>query len=380
MRKYLLPILLYLFINVLFLNKYTMRITEWHYVLDALYVCVACALMVGLYYWKPRPKTSKILLYSAGLGYGALLIALQYKIDPLGLQVDRWSAIHYFLDNLFQGIYPYSARTHLGGYGSPFPVWQMLHIPFYAIGNVGLSFFAALALFLFVIARSRSAHFALLTLSLLIASPAIQYEIVVRSDLVTNFICVCALCEWLRYKSVRFTDHTLLLAIIAGLCASTRLAAVIPLALLYGYAFLRSGWKKQLLFVLTACTTFVCTFVPFLVWGGNQLLFFEYNPFVLQTRQGSPLVFAIFALIAVAWIVYKKEDLLRFPLYAGVLLTLLVVITFAYNMLTSGNYLLFSATYDITYFNMALPFYILEIASLSPLNNFTAAYDKNRQA
>ncbi|MBQ6723357.1 MAG: hypothetical protein IJQ84_02465 [Paludibacteraceae bacterium] len=361
MRKYLLPILLYLFINVLFVDKYTLRVTEWHYILDALYVCVACALMVGLYYWKPRPKTSKILLYSAGLAYSALLIALQYKIDPIGLQVDRWSAIHYFLDNVFQGIYPYAAQTHLGGYGSPFPVWQVLHIPFYAIGNVGLSFFAALALFLFVITRSRSAHFALLTLILLMASPAIQYEIVVRSDLFTNFMCVCALCEWLRYKSVRFTDYTLLLAIIAGLCASTRLAAVIPLALLYGYAFLQSGWKKQLLFVLTACGTFVCTFVPFLVWGGNQLLFFEYNPFVLQTRQGSPLVFAIFALIAIAWTVYKKDHLQHFHYAAGGLLTILVVLAFGYDIVRTGNGDLYSSSYDITYFNMALPFYLYTI-------------------
>lgn len=361
MRKYLLPILLYLFINVLFVDKYTLRVTEWHYILDALYVCGACALMVGLYYWKPRPKTSKILLYSAGLGYSALLITLQYRIDPLGLQVDRWSAIHYFLDNLFQGIYPYAAQTHLGGYGSPFPVWQVLHIPFYAIGNVGLSFFAALALFLFVIARSRSAHFALLTLILLMASPAILYEIVVRSDLFTNFMCVCALCEWLRYKSVRFTDHTLLLAIIAGLCASTRLAAVIPLALLYGYAFLQSGWKKQLLFVLTACGTFVCTFVPFLVWGGNQMLFFEYNPFVLQTRQGSPLVFAIFALVAIAWTVYKKDHLQHFHYAAGGLLTILVVLAFGYYSVRTGNGDLYSSSYDITYFNMALPFYLYTI-------------------
>lgn len=361
MRKYLLPILLYLFINVLFVDKYTLRVTEWHYILDALYVCVACALMVGLYYWKPRPKTSKILLYSAGLAYSALLIALQYKIDPLGLQVDRWSAIHYFLDNVFQGIYPYAAQTHLGGYGSPFPVWQVLHIPFYAIGNVGLSFFAALALFLFVIARSRSAHFALLTLILLMASPAIQYEIVVRSDLFTNFMCVCALCEWLRYKSVRFTDHTLLLAIIAGLCASTRLAAVIPLALLYGYAFLQSGWKKQLLFVLTACGTFVCTFVPFLVWGGNQMLFFKYNPFVLQTRQGSPLVFAIFALVAIAWTVYKKDHLQHFHFAAGGLLTILVMLAFGYDIVRTGNGDLYSSSYDITYFNMALPFYLYTI-------------------
>lgn len=365
MRKYIPAILLYLLINVLFVDKYSMRITEWHYAIDALYLLIGSGLIIGLNYLRPRNIVSKVLIWSVGIAYSTLLIALQYKIDPLSLQVDRWSAIHYFLDNMFQGVYPYSAQTHLGGYGSPFPVWQILHIPFYLIGNVGLSFFAALIFFLFVLTRSRSAHVALLALFLIAASPAINYEIAVRSDLITNFILVCSLCEWLRFRSVSIQDHTLLIAIITGLLASTRLAATIPLGMLYGYAFLQLNLKKQCIFLATTIITFVLTFLPFFLWDGNQLLFFEFNPFVLQTRQGSPAILIIFVALAIGWTYYKKNHQQHFNLYAGGLLTFLVLLTFAYNMVFSGNYDLFSPAYDITYFNMALPFYICEIATTS---------------
>ena len=362
MRKYLTPIVLYLLINLLFIDKYTMRFTEWHYLCDAIYLLIGSSIILGLSFSKIRERLAKILLWTWYLLYCIIFIVLQYKIDPFSLQVDRWSAIHNFLSNLFHGVYPYSAQTHLGGYGSPFPIWQILHIPFYLLGNVGLSFFFALTGFLFIIVRCHSARTALITLILVSISPAINYEILVRSDLITNFICVCALCEWLRYKSVQLPNYTYLIAILVGICASTRLAAVIPLALLYGYAFLQLGWKKQLGFIMTLGATFTLIFLPFLLWDGNMLLFFEYNPFVLQTRQGGLVVFILFALIAIGWTIYIKDRLQKFNFYAGGLLTILVVFAFIATLIQTGNYNIYSSQYDITYFNMALPFYILEIA------------------
>ena len=68
-------------------------------------------------------------------------------IDPYSIKVDRWSAIHNFLTCLLAGEYPYAAQTHLGGYGSPFPVWQLFHLPFYLLGNVGLSLIVAVIIF-----------------------------------------------------------------------------------------------------------------------------------------------------------------------------------------------------------------------------------------
>ena len=360
--KILLPAFLYLLINVLFVDKYTMRITEWHFLCDALYLFFGIGLMLLVVWLQTCNWKFKPIVWSLGIMYIVSMIYIQFCIDPMTLQVDRWSAIHNFLYNLFHGIYPYAAQTHLGGYGSPFPVWQILHIPFYFIGNVGLSFFVALVLFLYVLAKFESPRVALTALLLIIFSPAINYEVVVRSDLFTNFLVICTLCEWLRHQEILLDKHLYCLAIIIGLCASTRLTAVIPLAYLYGYAFLRLGLKKQAAFVGIVCLTFALTFLPFILWNGEQLIFFEYNPFVLQTRQGSPLVLVLFATIAIVWTIYKKDRLQYFYLQAGGLLTLLVLMTFTYNMIISGDYHLYSSTYDISYFNMALPFYVCAIA------------------
>lgn len=38
------------------------------------------------------------------------------------------------------------------------------------------------------------------------------------------------------------------------------------------------------------------------------------------------------------------------------------MVTFMHNMVLSGNYLIFSSTYDITYFNMALPYLVMGIS------------------
>lgn len=366
MPQILISTILYLLINVLFVDKYSARITEYHYAVDLGYLVLGVALFFAIRWMMQNRKEGhyKTLLIFGGIIYFILMRAVQYSIDPMTLQVDRWSAIHNFLYNLFHGIYPYAAQTHLGGYGSPFPVWQIIHIPFYLLGNVGLSFFVFLWLFLIVVAYYDSPKTAFICLLLIAFSPAAAYEVAVRSDLLTNFLGICTLCKWLQHKQIKLNNHVLLLGIIAGLCASTRLATLIPLGLLYGYSFLQIGWRKQCCFILTTLATFIVTFLPFLVWDFDQLLFFRYNPFVLQTRQGSPVILLLFATIAVGWAIYKKDHLQHFSLHAGGLLSLLVVITFTYNMLSSGDYNLFSSAYDITYFNMAMPFYIYTIAQM----------------
>ena len=116
-----------------------------------------------------------------GLSFFLLAIFLQYVVDPYSLQVDRWSAIHNFLAAMQQGDYPYGASTHLGGYGSPFPVWQILHLPFYFLGNVGLSIFVVVLVFIGTLYHIHSNKVALMATILLFISPAFWYEIAVRT-------------------------------------------------------------------------------------------------------------------------------------------------------------------------------------------------------
>lgn len=358
-----LAIALYVLINVLFVDKYSARITEWHIVVSCIYVvCTGGSLwlMDRIVQKINKPTLWLGIIASLWLGFG---LALQYAIDPMTLQVDRWSAIHNFLDGMLAGIYPYSQQTHLGGYGSPLPVWQLLHLPFYAIGNVGLSILVVLGGLLYTLVKTRGTKQALVVCVLLAISPACWYEIAVRSDLITNIILVAIVVEWLKHKQINLTDHIISIGVMCGLVLSTRLVAVIPLAVAYGYDFIKTGWKKQLVFVLTVASTFAATLLPFILWEGSTLLWFEYNPFVLQTRQGSITVMLLWVTLAIGWTLYTKGEHRLRVISTGLILTTLVVMAFIGKMWTNNAWgELYSSTFDITYLSMALPFYTIAIS------------------
>ena len=365
MNKILQRILLflYLIINVLFVEKYVSRITDYHIVISVIYVIITL-LIVGFFSkWILISTHTKKWEIALAIVFLYLGLRIQYTLDPYLIQVDRWSAIHNFLATMMQGEYPYGASTHLGGYGSPFPVWQMFHLPFYAMGNVGLSIFVVTISFVVTIHYFHSSKVALMTMVLLGISPAFWYEIAVRSDLITNILFVATITEWLSNKQIKLLQNPCSLGILSGLILSTRLVAIIPLCVIYGYEFLHIQWKKRILFLLTTIITFITTFIPFLLWNGSTLLFFEYNPFVLQTRQGSWLVLAVFAVIAISITLYMKGNDKYVSAITGLFLTALVTMAFVEKMwreqLWGG---LFSSTFDITYLSIALPFYIIHLS------------------
>ncbi len=357
-------LLLYIGINVLFVDKYTARITSYHAVCAVVYFLVAgtgAIFIQRITESLRKPKLWLMITCCVGIATG---IVLQYNIDPYSIQVDRWSAIHHFLDAMLQGDYPYGQQTHLGGYGSPLPVWQIIHLPFYAIGNVGLSIVVVIALYIFTIAKIHGVRPALIAILLIIASPAYWYEIAVRSDLITNLMLVGVVCEWLVYYRKELKDNCIGIGVLAGLLLATRLIAVIPLAVIYGYEFLKIGWKKQCIFLIAVLGTFALIIAPFVFWEGSTLLFFEYNPFVLQTRQGSALAGIIFGIIALGITIYVGYERRSRLAITGGLLTLLVCIAFIEKMCRYDMWnALYTSAFDITYFSIALPYYILHLAT-----------------
>ena len=356
-------IFLYTAINVLFVEKYVSRITSCHWVVAIGYVVlIGFALgIMGLY----LSRCTRISRWFWGIlsGFVCVSICLQYSVDPFSLQVDRWSAIHNFLSGMLSGQYPYGQQTHLGGYGSPFPVWQIVHLPFYALSNVGLSMIVVTILFVWTIYRLYSARVALVVLILLSLSPAFWYEITVRSDLMTNVMVSAIIVEWLIHRRIKLEDNVLGIAVLMGCMLSTRLVAIIPLCVVYGYAFLQMNWKKQCAMIFLVAVVFIATFLPFIFWKGSTLLFFEYNPFVLQTRQGSWVVLFIFALAAIVITVWLQERLEYRLIITGFLFTGLVMLAFLAKMWKDDAWTeLFSPTFDITYLSIALPFYVLQLS------------------
>jgi hypothetical protein len=355
-------ILMFVLINAVFVDKYGARVIEWHAWVSCAYALTAIGIVGILLRLVDKLRHPGSWLIAATLLTLGAGIGLQYAIDPMSIQVDRWSAIHNFLQGMLKGEYPYGQQTHLGGYGSPLPIWQILHLPFYAVGNVGLSIFVVLGLLVYTLYNTRGKRPTLIAVCMLMISPALWYEIAVRSDLITNIMLVTVIAEWLAYKKVTLHDKTVRISVLCGLLLSTRLVAIIPIAVLYGYEFVKMGWKKQILIVSTTLGTFGATLLPFILWKGSTLLFFEYNPFVLQTRQGSWWVLVLWTIIAIGWTIHRKDQEDLRVLNTGGLLTLLVVMAFIGKMWTDGAWgELYSSTFDITYLSLGLPFYVLEV-------------------
>ena len=110
---------------------------------------------------------------------------------------------------------------------------------------------------------------------------------------------------------------------------------------------------------------FSLTMLPFVFWERSTLLFFEYNPFILQTRQGSWLVLLIFAITAIGTIVRIGENTKYRLAVTGLLLTGLVVMAFIEKMWQHNQWTeLFSSAFDITYLSIALPFYITHLSQV----------------
>ncbi len=355
---------LYLLINEFFILKYSLRFVNptW-----ALVACILYAVGIIFFFYLIKQNRfvsslNRKTVIVIALAVILLLVLCQSMVDPYTLKVDRWSAIHNFLYNLFNGIYPYAAQTHLGGYGSPFPVWQVFHIPFYLFGNVGLSFLVGVGLFLDSIRRIFGCQQAFMALLLLIVSPAFVYEVVVRSDLSTNFLVCAAIILYFHYYNITFNKHWLLLSVIIGLMASTRLSILVPFGIYFLRDFVSMDYRRQLLSVTVIFTFFTLTFLPFLLWNGEMLLFFEYNPFVLQSRQGNPLDFLLFIPLGIWFAFSWRNDINRYFFNTACLLLILVIVTFVHNMYLNDNWNeLFESAYDITYFNMALPFLIVAV-------------------
>lgn len=361
--KYHVDRILYAFINLLFILKYVLRISVALSIsLSVVYIAILCLL------WRNYAKIKKILSVKNAviifMAYIIILLIAQYSIDPYKLQVDRWSAINNFLVYLFQGKYPYMAQTHLGGYGSPLPVWQIVHIPFYLLHNVGLSFFVALPLFIYSVYKYTGSNTTVQLILLIILSPTVLYEVLVRSDLITNFLIVATIVIVFYYKNINLKDHFFLIAITFGLLLSTRISAVIPVGLLIFQDWWKQNISKKIVFPLAVFAIFILTLLPFLFWNGDRLLHFEYSPINLQKGHAYP-VDTIFFILIFIWLSFKwiksNAKFKALMLDTAMLMIITVVVYFVHTMIIFGNYDLFSSTYDITYFDMALPFLTLGI-------------------
>ncbi|MFV0392610.1 MAG: hypothetical protein ACK5KP_12150 [Paludibacteraceae bacterium] len=361
----LFPLLLFLSINGLFILKYAERVTSLSYLIVILYVSFAFVVIYFVHRLINRyRKLVPVFFYFIMLVIIVGVVLLHMKVDPYALNIDRWSAIHNFIHNVFQGVYPYSAKTHLDGYGSPFPIWQLFHIPFYFLGNISVALLFVILLTAYVLVKfTKDKKSSLYFFLLVVISPAFWYEALARSDLFYNFLLLSAILIWINEKKINIGQNALFLGAICGLFLSTRLSVVIPFFIYFLADFLKAENKNKLFFLSAIILVFLITFLPLAFWNFDMLLFFEYNPFVLQSRQGSLFEVITVLIVSVLFALKWNKDFVKYNEYTAYAIIILVIVTFVHRMISSGfSNNLFSSAYDITYFNMALPFLIFCIS------------------
>lgn len=351
-------------INCLLITKYAMRATSFFG-----YVSIFYSLLLFVIYFLVKKKflnlkNEKYIFWIALSLMAILMIIVQYHFDPMENRVDRWSAIANPLTALFHGEFPYLAETHLGGNASPFPIWMIFHIPFWALGNVGLSIIFATVLYVYSVKMLYGDLAGIKATILLFVSICFWYETAVRSDLITNFLLLAAFINVLVYKGISFSSHIYAISIFCGLWLSTRVSVAFPLFILLFPSWMELSMGKKILSLVLVVLTFCLTFLPLVVWDSNSLFFAENNPFSLQSRQGRPIDSLIMLAIAFIFAIRWRGNTRLMYLYSAFMLILIPIIAYGHNMYVYDNWSsIFKPAYDITYLDAAIPFCVTVIVN-----------------
>ncbi|MCI4442408.1 MAG: hypothetical protein JHC39_02785 [Lentimicrobium sp.] len=280
-------------------------------------------------------------------------------IQPLTIRVDRWSALTYFWDYFFRGEYPYSARTHIGvmNYPSPFPVWQVLNLPFYLMGDVGIGLIFYLIVIAFVVqSYFKSYRKSFYFFILILLSPGYWWEVIVRSDSLNNAWFVFMLIIWFEKSKITIANNFILIAILSGLVITTRLTAILPFTIYFFRPYLNLNLKRQILFPVLVLIVSFLAFSPFIFWDTNTWIFFTRNPFMSQADKGywSILLISVIAGIFMALRWKNKEQFFYYTsLFVFVFIALSQIGLYIRSDF-SPNFITGSIC-DISYFNLFLP-------------------------
>jgi len=376
-KKQVFIILIYIAINSLFIYKYGLR-TPFSPI--AIFVVYLLVIITSIYLFKKFSSFLSEITYKRLTWFALTLVIacigfLIYKIDPLSVRVDRWSAVSYFLDALFQSKYPYAAHTHVSttNFPSPFPIWYVINLPFYLLGDMGYGLIFFLFLYLYAIKMVFNSYkYVFMSILLLVLSPAYWWEVLVRSDSLSNGILVFAILLLIYKKKFTIEKQFILMIVLCGIIACTRLSAVIPVVLFLFRPYIGLNLKMKILFPIGIIVFMLLCFAPFIFWDTNTWVFFERNPFMSQTSVGN--VYILIAMVALGiYVSFRWKNLIDFNYFTAIFI--FIFISLSQLSLIFNNPESFSFTtdsnVDISYFTLSLPYLIVY---------FTTFFEDNYQS
>jgi hypothetical protein len=313
----------------------------------------------------PRASAAVFWAVVAVAALGSLV--LLDRVPAQSVRVDRWSAITSFNDRLLAGQYPYEARTHLGSRVSGLPALFALGLPFQWAGDVGYLQVFVLVAFATICQRQWGRRFTLAwPMLLLVASPAYAWEVAVRSDLASNgavAVMFLFLCE--RWRGGKTPGRMAAVGALGGLVASTRLVLAVPmLAYFVGY-FDRDERTAATVSACAALATFAATLAPFVIWSPR--LFLENNPLSWQASL-APTSVQVAAVAASVVAGARAKGLAAKCGAGGLIVGAAALATFLFGVSAHGfDGTLRGGLFDISYFDLALPFLAVPLLFAFPI-------------
>ena len=356
------------FINFLFTWKYIDRVTSWALPIAIVY-SIGLSLLVS-YLPSLKIKEKWITVFTLVI-LTVLSFVLFQKIDPLDIKVDRWSVISSFWDSAFQGDYPYFAKSHRQSPPGPFPIYFLLGLPFYLLGEIGWLSVIGIVFFLLFFRKKIAQLDYLKILIFTILSIAVWYEVLVRSTIFTNSAILLSFLYLIRNYTYKNHKAILLTAILAGVLLSTRMVFGLCYAiyLIHGLRTKQLSWTQAISWGAVCIITFLLTLAPFyFLFPGD---FWVQNPFNIQgTFLIQPYWQPVFLVMAIALGFFCKSNKNLIFNYGLILFSVIMIYigTHLFEMMPDGIFLhlerFWNGGIDISYLLFSLPFFIMHTYSM----------------
>ena len=344
---------------MLFAYKYLSRITEFA-LLTSLTYLVVIILIVGFIHNKNISwLKSNVFFVIALIFYSISHIVLFQFLDINQLNVDRWSIISSFWENVSIGEYPYLATSHMGNHPGPLPIYFLITWPFLKFGEIGLFSLVGFIIFSVFLRKKNSQYDSVTGILILMTSVALLWEILTRSTIFTNSVLFLISLNWFLNINFKNKNQLISSAIIAGLLLSTRTIFIIPLAIFSIYYLKNKIASFKTLFIWTTLIflSFLISFLPFLIFYFEDFL--QVNPFTIQSEQLLPKYYFPLLILFAIYLGYisKNKQAVIFNTGIGFLITFTVYFChIAFNEGIADSF--FNSKADISYSLFSLPFFI----------------------
>lgn len=304
----------------------------WHYLgpnLAAAYFCGSVGVLLFIF----RMKSSAHFPVTgiAIVSFFIQLICLFYVSKLVHNGMDRDSALSRWIEAIVAGRFPYHELTRNGNPISVLPFIPLVGMPFYLFGNVGLLqifSFVCLVAMLYHIYRNHTLSRSC-SVFILSAAPLLFFEVIARSDLMTNMTIILFVPFVLE---TRHSRNLSLLGVLLGCATATRIAMLPVIFTIVLYLFKRLPFHSMLqLAACWLCMTGLLV-LPFLVW--NFSTFVSYAPLgvnlqKLGTDEPVRILWLLGTAIVVAYLGLNTRNVPELHAGIAVVLCLITIATWS---------------------------------------------------